>query len=405
MARVLYVTIPADGHVNPTLGLVKQLVDNGEEVVYMCSEEYRDRLAQTGAQFRAYQLDEQVPRDLGFNPTEFKHPLHFTDFMLRGIIEPRIPEILTRIENESFDYLIFDSLFGWGGAILGEKLGIPTICSVTNLAFAEPLSHIVEVFDASDDVDVDALYERVTQTAQSIARVCNVAVPAIEDITRQYGDMKIVFTSREFQPDADKLDDSYIFTGPSITSRPDSPSFPFEKLRAPYDKVVYISMGSILTKDVELYKMCFAAFQDIPAQFVLSCGRETERKALGDDIPPNFIVEPYVPQLEVLQQADAFITHAGMNSASEALYFHVPLVMIPLSSDQPIVAKRVEELGAGIMLDRGKLTPTALKDALLQVLNEPTYKEHAIQVGDSLRKAGGYQEAARRIMSLYSVPN
>ncbi|MED1918526.1 glycosyltransferase [Bacillus thuringiensis] len=405
MARVLYVTIPADGHVNPTLGLVKQLVDNGEEVVYMCSEEYRDRLAQTGAQFRAYQLDEQVSRDLGFNPTEFKHPLHFTDFMLRGIIEPRIPEILTQIENESFDYLIFDSLFGWGGAILGEKLGIPTICSVTNLAFAEPLSHIVEVFDASDAVDVDALYERVTQTAQSIARICNVAVPVIEDITRQYGDMKIVFTSREFQPDADKLDDSYIFTGPSITSRPDSPSFPFQKLRTLYDKVVYISMGSILTKDVELYKLCFAAFQDIPAQFVLSCGKDTELESLGDHIPPNFIVEPYVPQLEVLQQANVFITHAGMNSTSEALYFHVPLVMIPLSSDQPIVAKRVEELGAGIMLDRGLLTPTALKDALLQVLNESTYKECAIQVGDSLRNAGGYQEAARRIMSLYSVPN
>lgn len=402
MARVLYVTIPADGHVNPTLGLVKQLVDNGEEVVYMCSEEYRDRLAQTGAQFRAYQLDEPVFRDLGFNPTEFKHPLHFTDFMLRGIIELHIPEILRQIETDSFDYLIFDSLFGWGGAILGEKLGIPTICSVTNLAFAEPLSHIVEVFDASDAVDVDALYERVTQTAQSIARVCNVAVPAIEDITRQYGDMKIVFTSREFQPDADKLDDSYIFTGPSITSRPDAPFFPFEKLRSPHDKVVFISMGSILTKDVELYKLCFAAFQDIPAQFVLSCGRDTELESLGDHIPPNFIVEPYVPQLEVLQQADAFITHAGMNSTSEALYFHVPLVMIPLSSDQPIVAKRVEELGAGIMLDRGQLTPTALKDALLQVLNESTYKERAMQVGDSLRNAGGYKEAARRIMSLYS---
>ncbi|EJL30293.1 macrolide family glycosyltransferase [Brevibacillus sp. BC25] len=404
MARVLYVTIPADGHVNPTVGLVKQLVDNGEEVVYMCSEEYRDRLAQTGAQFRAYQMDEQVSRDLGFYPTQFKHPLHFTDFMLRGIIEPRIPEILTQIENESFDYLIFDSLFGWGGAILGEKLGIPTICSVTNLAFAEPLSQIVEVFDASDAVDVDALYERVTQTAQSIARICNVTVPAIEDITRQYGDMKIVFTSREFQPDADKLDDSYIFTGPSITSRPDIPSFPFEKLRSPHDKVVYISMGSILTKDVELYKLCFVAFQDIPAQFVLSCGRDTELESLGDYIPPNFIVEPYVPQLEVLQQADAFITHAGMNSTSEALYFHVPLVMIPLSSDQPIVAKRVEELGAGIMLDRRELTPTALKDALLQVLNESTYKERAMQVGDSLRNAGGYQEAARRIMEMF-VPN
>ncbi|SUA51368.1 glycosyl transferase family protein [Paenibacillus thiaminolyticus] len=64
MARVLYVTIPAEGHVNATIGLVKQLVDNGEEVVYMCSEQYRSRLARTGAQFRAYQIDETVFREL-----------------------------------------------------------------------------------------------------------------------------------------------------------------------------------------------------------------------------------------------------------------------------------------------------------------------------------------------------
>ncbi|WP_088835220.1 macrolide family glycosyltransferase [Paenibacillus tyrfis] len=400
MARVLYVTIPAEGHVNPTLGLVKQLVDNGEEVVYMCSEAYRARLAQTGAQFRAYQLDEQLFRELGFNPTEVKHPLQFTDFMLRGIIELHIPEILRQTENDSFDYLIFDSLFGWGGAILGEKLGSPTICSVTNLAFTEPLSQIVEVFDTGE-LDVEALYERVTKTAQSIAREYNIAVPAIEDITHQYGQLKVVFTSRDFQPDADKLDDSYIFTGPSITPRLDAPSFPLEQLRSQYEQVVYISMGSILTKDIELYKLCFEAFRDVPAQFVLSCGKDTNLDSLGD-IPPNFIIKPYVPQLEVLQQADAFITHAGMNSTSEALYYDVPLVMIPLSSDQPMVAKRVKELGGGIILERSQLTPAALKSGLLQVLNESTYKEHAQRIGDSLRNAGGYKEAARRIMSLFS---
>ncbi|PCN42899.1 glycosyl transferase [Brevibacillus laterosporus] len=401
MARVLYVTIPAEGHVNPTLGLVKQLVDNGEEVVYMCSEAYRARLAQTGAQFLAYQLDEQIFRELGFNPTEIRHPLQFTDFMLRGIIEPHIPEILRQVENDSFDYLIFDSLFGWGGEILGKRLGIPTICSVTNFAFAGPLSKIIEEIDAGD-LDVEALYERLTNTAQSIASACNVAVPAIEDITRQYGQIKIVFTSRDFQPDADKLDDSYIFTGPSITPRLDAPSFPLDRLRAQYDKVVYISMGSILNKDIEFYKFCFEALQDIPAQFVLASGQGTDMSSLEDRIPHNFIIEPYVPQLEVLQQADAFITHAGMNSASEALYYNVPLVMIPLSSDQPLVAKQVEEFGAGITLDKSQLTPEALKSALLQVLNESAYKQHAERLGDSLRNAGGYKEAASRIMALFS---
>ena len=50
-------------------------------------------------------------------------------------------------------------------------------------------------------------------------------------------------------------------------------------------------------------------------------------------------------QLEVLQHADVFVTHGGMNSSSEALYYGVPLVVIPVTGDQPFVAKRLTEVG------------------------------------------------------------
>ncbi len=62
MARVLVVITPAEGHVNPSLGLVKQLTDNGEEVVYVCTEEYRSRIEQTGAELRTYPLAELFGR-------------------------------------------------------------------------------------------------------------------------------------------------------------------------------------------------------------------------------------------------------------------------------------------------------------------------------------------------------
>ncbi|TVX93548.1 macrolide family glycosyltransferase [Paenibacillus agilis] len=402
MARVLYVTIPAEGHVNPTLGLVKQLVDNGEEVVYMNVEPFRHRLAQTGAEFRAYPINEQLFVELGLSPTEYTHPHHLTEFVLRGMIEPIIPEVLRLIENDSFDYVIVDSLFGWGGAILGEKLGIPLICSATNFVFDKPVSHVIKMKEADDNLDVEALCERLTDTAERVALACNVAVPTLDDITRQYGQLKVVFTSRYFQPESEKYDDSYIFTGPSISPRPDDPLFPLEQLRSQYNKVVYISMGSILNKDIEFYKLCFEAFKDIPAQFVLACGRDTDLSTLGEDIPHNFMIKPYVPQLDILQRADAFITHAGMNSASEALYYSVPLVAIPLSSDQPAVAQQAEKLGAAITLDKEKLTTEMLKLAVLKVLNTPIYKQRAKMVADSFRSAGGYQEAADRIMSLFS---
>ncbi|WP_442789489.1 nucleotide disphospho-sugar-binding domain-containing protein [Paenibacillus sp. CAA11] len=58
-----------------------------------------------------------------------------------------------------------------------------------------------------------------------------------------------------------------------------------------------------------------------------------------------------MPQLEVLQKAKLFITHGDMNSTSESLYYGVPLIVLPQSADQPIVARCVDEIGAGIHLN------------------------------------------------------
>ncbi|MCR8842272.1 glycosyl transferase [Paenibacillus sp. SC116] len=401
MARILFVNIAAEGHVNPTLGLVKELVEHGEEVVYVCTEEFRNKITSTGAQFRPYTLNEQVLAELGFSLTDVKHPLQFIEYLLRGLIEHQVPEILKLTKDDSFDFIVFDSMFGWGGYLLSEKLGIPSICSITHLVVPKVPNQEMPPIDTGD-FDVAALIERIMTAAHQIAAEHNVDVPTIEDIAGKIGEHKLVFTSRYFQPYADLIDDSYVFTGPSIASREDAPDFPLERLHSKYEQVVYISMGTVLNKDVQFYKLCFEAFTDIPAQFVLSCGKDTDLSELTNSIPPHFIIEPYVPQLEILQRADAFITHAGMNSTSEGLYYNVPLVMIPLSTDQPYVAARVQELGAGIMLDKNSLTPEVLKSSLLQILTDASYKTNAAKIGDSFREAGGHKAAAKHVMTLFS---
>jgi len=154
-------------------------------------------------------------------------------------------------------------------------------------------------------------------------------------------------------------------------------------------------MGTILNKNLDFYQLCFEAFGDLPVNVVLSSGKYTDMEPLADQIPSNFIVMPYIAQLEMLQHTDVFITHAGMNSTSEALYYNVPLVMIPLTSDQPLVANRVQELGAGIALNN----VAVMREALLEVLSNPSYKQQACIIGESLRQAGGYKRAAEMIMS------
>ncbi|WP_440115340.1 macrolide family glycosyltransferase [Paenibacillus sp. QZ-Y1] len=397
MARVLVVMIPAEGHINPSLGLIKELVENGDEVVYCCTEKYRTKIEAIGAQFKAYSFNEAtLLNNPGMKPFELKHPYQFLYMMLKKIIQRFIPDVMNLVENdETYDYLIFDSIIGWGGQILGEKLGIPTVCSTSTFVFVEPLGSDNQLKDDSEEVK--ELYNGIMEMSQQVASRFNVVAPSLAELSGPPGQLKIVYTSRYFQPMGEKLDDSFVFTGPSIIPRKDAPAFANESLHALYKQAVYISMGTILNKDLDFYKLCFIAFRDLPVQFILSSGKDTDIEPIADLIPDNFIIRPYVPQLEVLQGVDAFLTHAGMNSTSEALYYNVPLIMLPLTSDQPRVASRVQELGAGVIVDKNNLTSDVLKSAVLEVLGNVSYREHAEVIGKTLRDAGGYKQAARAI--------
>ena len=128
----------------------------------------------------------------------------------------------------------------------------------------------------------------------------------------------------------------------------------------------------------------------------MSIGGQTKLDELGE-IPDNFIVKPYVPQTELLKYTKLFITHGGMNSTNEALYNGVPLIVIPLSADQPLIAQQVTTIGAGIQLQMGSLTATQLYEAADHVLNTPSFHIAVANIKDSFQKSGGYHKAVDEI--------
>jgi len=210
-----------------------------------------------------------------------------------------------------------------------------------------------------------------------------------------------VVTSRQLQPDTWFINDTFEFVGPSIdlTMRPGD--FPFEQIeRKP---LIYISLGTINNRRDDFYRRCFEAFGDQPGQFILSVGQQTDITQLGI-IPANFIVRNSVPQLAILQQADLFITHAGMNSLQEALYYGVPLVMIPQQIEQLFNARIIERQGAGVILGNsftfGQATPRQLHAAVDMVLNNPRFRQAAQENSRTLQGSGGYVKAVDAILNL-----
>ncbi len=398
MSKVIFFNIPAQGHINPSLPVIRELVRRGEQVMCVNTEETREAHEATGAQFAAYPF---IPTMGGLINNGSGGNLADNALSLVKIAEQIMPWVLELLEREKPDYVILDSLCSWAKQA-AEKLGIRAAGSITTFVLAPgsmppvPISSLLSM--------VGGIIPRLPsywQVAARMQRNFGVKGVGLPGALSNSGAMNIVYTSSLFQPGSDKLNGSYKFVGPSLAERPATGDFPFEAItRKP---VVYISLGTINNDNVDFYHQCFEAFGSYNAQFILSAGKRTAIQALGT-IPTNFIVRNFVPQLDVLQRSDLFITHGGMNSVHEGLYYNVPLVVIPHQFEQSIVAQQVVKHGAGVALaDKppfGQVTAAELRAAVERVMGaRAQYHAAAVLLGESLRAAGGYQRAADELIA------
>ena len=122
--------------------------------------------------------------------------------------------------------------------------------------------------------------------------------------------------------------------------------------------VLFISLGSIFTDHPGFYRTCLEAFGDGTWQVVMTIG-ETNPAELGP-LPATVQVRRWWPQPAVLRHAAAFVTHAGMGSTMEALYYAVPLVAFPQMPEQAVHADRIQDLGHAQRLYANRLTVATL---------------------------------------------
>ncbi|MDE7250249.1 MAG: glucosyltransferase, partial [Lachnospiraceae bacterium] len=154
---------------------------------------------------------------------------------------------------------------------------------------------------------------------------------------------------------------------------------------------IYISLGTVNNQDLSFFQNCIEAFKDIDYHVIMSVGNIINIDQLGV-IPENIKVEKSVNQIEVLKQSDVFITHCGMNSVNEALYYQVPLVLFPQTNEQRGVAYRVHELGAGNYLMKN--SSKSIGEAVKEILANPSYKQNAAKIAESFYRCGGVGTAA-----------
>jgi len=395
MPRITIFTVPSPGHVNPLLPVAAELVERGAVVDIFLTPGYRNKVEETGAIFHAYpDLDDDYFDEVSrrFNPVWLATQLAATTLAL-------VPPLAAFLRSNRPDVVVYDSMCPWG-RIAADQCGVPAIASLAllNLDVGHYLRSGLLLQALRLSPRVLPWLPRFWRARRRVNRTLRAGLPGLPTILSWPGAHNISYTSAEFQPGAAALADTFRFVGPPL--RPALRHFPFPFERLDSDRpLIYLSLGTVFNNNPALFRTARDAFGDSIYQLVIALGHQLAPATLAP-LPDNVIVQPYVPQLEILQRAALFITHGGMNSVHEGLYYDVPLLLAPQQLEQALTAGRVAALGAGQILPTGDLTPGRLRRAAEELLADPRTRQRAAALGRSLREAGGAPRAAEEILAV-----
>jgi MGT family glycosyltransferase len=374
--QLLFVALAGHGHVPPTLPLVEELVQRGHRVDYATGAEFSEAVTAAGTQWAPLPpLEPFVP------PAQVHHDLiaYWFRHYFRAM-RATYPVLLERCRTDRPDAICYD-VTNWPARLVAQELGIPAVRCIPNLAENQAYSLDAQLMEGlgPDHPGMAGLAADCARFSAEFGVELDVA--GTMDVTEA---LNLVFIPREFQPAGDTFDDRFRFLGPLLGRReqhePWSPPHPGRP-------VLYISLGTIFTDHPEFYRTCIAAFGHGPWQVAMTVG-EVEPGALGP-IPPGVDVRARFPQPAVLRHAAAFISHSGMNSTMEALYFGVPLITFPQMPEQVANADRVVELGLGERLDADALDAQTLRQTVSRVAADERIRANLERMRQAIADSGG----------------
>jgi MGT family glycosyltransferase len=397
---------PATGHLNPMAALGRALISRGHRVTVFQVPDWRARILAHGLEFFELGSAEVPPGELD----RWTKTLG-TLTGIRGVrysVEGgrRLADLVCRhgpaaVHDSGVQFLLVDQNDPAGGAV-AEHLQIPFASVCTSL----PLNREPDIPPPFVNWEYRAswlarLRNRAGYSAADLAisplqRQVNIyrhrwGLPLLKEPDDSFSKLlQISQTVAEFDFPRRNLPDNFHAVGPFMDERLDDVPFPWEKLDG--RPLIYASLGTLQTRRIEIYRDIAIACAGLPVQLVISFGGETPSG--GDDWPGAPILVKFAPQAALLRRARMMITHAGLNTVLHCLKFGVPMVVMPITNDQPATASRACWTGAAEAMPLSQLTPHNLCEKVTRVLFDQTYSNAAQRLRDAIEKAGGVQRAA-----------
>ncbi|MET7606054.1 macrolide family glycosyltransferase [Streptomyces avermitilis] len=399
-AHIAFFSLPGHGHVNPALGVVEELTARGHRVSFAATDRFAAAVAEAGAELVRY---ESTMDGLPVADDAADRADRFGSGDLAKVLLDLLRETLAVLGplDRAFaadrpDLVVYDDPSGWAARLIAARRGIPALPYRTTFAAGADWSL------ARHRTDVDPTAPEIMRVFHGIARLLtrlNVAIEPAELMAGSESGPALVFVPREFQFRGETFGEDFHFVGPCLARRAVDGEWSRAGGVGRERPLVFVSLGTIHNDNVAFFQSCVDAFAGLPWDVVMAVGNQIDTAVLSG-VPAHVEVRRHVPQLQVLREADLFVTHAGMGSVMESLSFGVPMVAIPQMSEQRANADRVVELGLGALLHRDRVTAQALREAARGVLGAPSYAERAGWMRERIAASGGAPAAADLLESL-----
>lgn len=371
--NILFVNIPILSHIIPSLDIVKKLVSIGHKVDYINSNRFKELIENTGANLIPY--------------CKFPNALSNVDLWMYKISYDTAIKI-----GHKYDIIIYE-MADFIGERLGECLKKPTVRICSQFALNEDIKNKLIY---SNNKYFPFRYRKLAKIWTKLFLSLNVKFDYndyYDEITNNISKLNIVLTSKEFQYWGKSFSDNYKFVGPCISSE-------FKKLNIDKkdnkNQLIYISAGTISSSKKFIDK-CVTAFANTKYSVIISTGKRNKKHMYSKKIYPNISIVNWVSQCEILSKASLFISHAGMNSVNEALYFGVPLIVSPITNDQFIIADRIEELYLGKRINIKNISPNSLFNLCEDVINDQKTLYNTNIIMQDMQESGGSNCALKLI--------
>lgn len=378
MSHVAVCVPVGTGHVNPTLGVAAELVARGHRVSYAATAAHADRVADVGARLVPYRTT-----IAGAEPPQFTaRDMHHAAKVAFRETEYVLPQVLSGFRGDEPDLVLHDATMAWWGRLAAVTWSVPVVAGWPNLVGNRHWS-------LNRYVRLNPMHPKMLLALWRAHRLARRHDLTVANLLQSSGaDAQLVFLPRDFQYAGDTFGSPYVFVGPCLSERPSDGDWQ----PPPGRDVVLISLGTAYHDRLHIFRTCVAAFGDTRWHVVLAIGDKLDPAELGA-VPEHIEVHTAVPQLKVLPHAVAFVSHAGMGSTMEALFFGVPIVAVPQMTEQQANADRIAELGLGVRLSPTEVNAERLRAAVDEVATSGRVAAKVRDMQSRVGAAGGAQAA------------